>query len=155
VGMVLYTAPSPSPLTGRGWGEGDACEAGACSTSNSATSHAVAFGLHLTQWKFATTRRRMAADRLPSGCRHCAIQRQARASPPRLQRLTLGLRGDGKSIGSGLFELRIDHGPGYRVYCAQHGKRLIVLLCGGDKRMQTRDIERAHDYWKDHQERTG
>ncbi|HEY2426014.1 MAG TPA: type II toxin-antitoxin system RelE/ParE family toxin [Pseudolabrys sp.] len=72
----------------------------------------------------------------------------------RLQRLTLGLRGDWKSVASGLFELRIDHGPGYRVYCARHGSLLIVLLCGGDKRTQAKDIERAHEYWKDYQERT-
>jgi len=72
----------------------------------------------------------------------------------RLQRLALGLRGDWKSVGSGLFELRIDHGPGYRVYCAQDGSRWIVLLCGGSKRTQAKDIERAHGYWKDYQERT-
>jgi putative addiction module killer protein len=72
----------------------------------------------------------------------------------RLQRLTLGLRGDWKSIGAGVFELRIDFGPGYRVYYAQHGNDWIVLLCGGHKRTQTRDIERAHEYWKDYQART-
>lgn len=72
----------------------------------------------------------------------------------RLQRLALGLRGDWKSVGSGVFELRIDHGPGYRVYCAQDGNRWIVLLCGGNKRTQLRDIEKAHEYWKDYQNRT-
>ena len=72
----------------------------------------------------------------------------------RVQRLTLGLRGDWKSVGSGLFELRIDHGPGYRVYCAQDGSRWIVLLCGGDKRTQKGDIERAYEYWQDYQARS-
>ena len=72
----------------------------------------------------------------------------------RLQRLMLGLRGDWKGIGSGVFELRIDHGPGYRVYCAEHGNRWIILLCGGDKRTQAKDIEKAHGYWKDYQGRT-
>ena len=50
--------------------------------------------------------------------------------------------------------MRADHGPGYRIYCAQDGNALVLLLCGGDKRTQQRDIEVAHDYWQDHQERT-
>ena len=61
----------------------------------------------------------------------------------RIVRLQSGLFGDVKPIGGGLSELRIDHGPGYRVYFVQRGRVLIVLLCGGDKRTQRRDIDRA------------
>jgi putative addiction module killer protein len=71
-----------------------------------------------------------------------------------LDRLTEGLRGDWKRVGGGLGELRIDHGPGYRVYYGQQGKTLILLLCGGDKSTQAKDIERAHAYWKDYKTRS-
>lgn len=71
----------------------------------------------------------------------------------RIERLGKGLPGAWKNVGGSVCELRIDAGPGYRVYYAQHGNALILLLCGGDKRTQTRDIERAHDYWKDYQAR--
>ena len=71
----------------------------------------------------------------------------------RLDRLKAGLFGDWKSVGGGICELRIDHGPGYRVYYAQEGKRLILLFCGGDKSTQAKDIETAHAYWKDYKAR--
>lgn len=71
----------------------------------------------------------------------------------RVDRLSVGLRGDWKSVGRGVFELRIDHGPGYRIYCAADGEHLVLLLSGGDKRKQKQDIEIAHGYWKDYQER--
>ena len=61
----------------------------------------------------------------------------------RIDRLASGHRGDAKAIGDGLQELRIDHGPGYRVYFVRRGERLVVLLCGGDKSSQRGDIERA------------
>lgn len=67
----------------------------------------------------------------------------------RLTRLRAGLLGDWKSVGGGVIELREDYGPGYRVYCARHGSTLIVLLAGGDKRTQRKDIERAQIYWQD------
>jgi putative addiction module killer protein len=72
----------------------------------------------------------------------------------RLDRLAGGLRGDWKSAGGGVYELRIDHGPGYRVYYGQDGNALILLLCGGTKRTQAKDIERAHAYWKDYKARS-
>jgi putative addiction module killer protein len=57
--------------------------------------------------------------------------------------LSLGNPGDAAPVGEGVSELRIDYGPGYRVYFKQHGKTVVVLLAGGDKRTQQRDIERA------------
>ena len=61
----------------------------------------------------------------------------------RIRRLSLGNAGDAKGIGRGFSELRIDYGPGYRVYFMQRGLRVVVLLCGGDKRTQDSDIARA------------
>ena len=76
--------------------------------------------------------------------------RQARARVAvRVQRMAAGNFGDCKPIADGVWELRIDHGPGYRVYYAQAGKKLILLLIGGDKRKQQTDIETALAYWKD------
>ena len=72
----------------------------------------------------------------------------------RLDRLSLGNFGDCKALGSGLHELRIDLGPGYRVYFGRVGNRIVLLLCGGSKRSQTRDIDRAQSYWFDYQRRT-
>ena len=70
--------------------------------------------------------------------------RQARARiDVRIRRLSLGNPGDVRPIGEGVSELRIDHGPGYRVYFTQRGQTLVVLLAGGDKRTQDRDIELA------------
>ena len=61
----------------------------------------------------------------------------------RLDRLAFGNAGDVKPVGQGVSELRIDHGPGYRVYFQKRGNTIILLLCGGDKRTQGRDIEIA------------
>ncbi len=61
----------------------------------------------------------------------------------RIARVSSGLMGDIKPVGSGVSELRIDHGPGYRLYLVQRGRVLVILLCGGDKRTQARDIARA------------
>ncbi len=60
----------------------------------------------------------------------------------RIRRLSLGNAGDAKSF-SGISEMRIDYGPGYRVYFVRQGKMVIVLLCGGDKRTQDKDIKLA------------
>jgi putative addiction module killer protein len=72
-----------------------------------------------------------------------ADRRAAERIAQRILRVQSGLLGDVKPVGGGVSELRVDHGPGYRVYFVQRGRVLIVLLCGGDKRSQARDIERA------------
>lgn len=61
----------------------------------------------------------------------------------RLKRASNGNFGDVKSVGSGVSEMRIDYGPGYRVYFFRRGKELVVLLCGGDKKSQNSDIAAA------------
>jgi len=78
-------------------------------------------------------------------------QRDARARTrvlARISRLAAGNPGDVKSVGQGISELRIDYGPGYRVYFSQRGSVAILLLVGGDKRTQDRDIKRAKDILK-------
>ena len=76
--------------------------------------------------------------------------RRARAKLEiRFLRLSLGIFGDIKSVGYGVFELRESIGPGYRVYLGQHGAELVILLCGGDKGSQNADIKRAREYWLD------
>jgi putative addiction module killer protein len=61
----------------------------------------------------------------------------------RIRRLSLGNPGDVRPVGEGVSELRVDHGPGYRVYFLQRGSTIVVLLAGGDKRTQERDIKLA------------
>lgn len=72
-----------------------------------------------------------------------ADRRAAERIAQRILCVQSGLLGDVKPVGGGVSELRVDHGPGYRVYFVQRGRVLIVLLCGGDKRTQARDIARA------------
>jgi putative addiction module killer protein len=72
-----------------------------------------------------------------------ADRRAAERIAQRIVRLQGGLFGDAKSLGGGVSELRIDYGPGYRVYFARRGGVIVVLLCGGDKRSQARDIKTA------------
>ncbi len=70
--------------------------------------------------------------------------RQARARiDARIRRLSLGNPGDVRPVGEGVSELRIDYGPGYRVYFVQRGRELVILLAGGDKGTQDRDIQTA------------
>ena len=70
--------------------------------------------------------------------------RQARARiDVRIRRLSLGNPGDVRPVGEGVSELRIDYGPGYRVYYVQRGAYLVILLAGGDKRTQDKDIQIA------------
>ncbi len=68
----------------------------------------------------------------------------------RLNRLRLGNFGDWRSVGAGVEELRIDFGPGYRVYYGRDGPFLAILPCGGDKRTQAKDILAAQKYWKEY-----
>lgn len=70
----------------------------------------------------------------------------------RLDRLEQGNLGDTKSVGSGIHELRIDMGPGYRVYFAEDGPVIVLLLIGGDKSTQTKDIKTAKVYWREYKE---
>jgi putative addiction module killer protein len=71
----------------------------------------------------------------------------------RVDRLEVGNFGDHKPVGEGVWELRIHHGRGYRVYYAIAGRQVVLLLCGGDKRKQSADIRRAIAFWKDYNER--
>ena len=71
-------------------------------------------------------------------------QAQARINV-RIRRLSLGNPGDVKPVGEGVSELRIDYGPGYRVYFVQHGQTLVILLAGGDKHTQDQDIKKAQE----------
>lgn len=70
----------------------------------------------------------------------------------RIDRLENGNFGDHKSVGEGVQELRMNFGPGYRVYFAQEGDNIVLLLCGGDKSTQSNDITLAKAYWKDYKE---
>lgn len=67
----------------------------------------------------------------------------------RIVRLSLGNAGDVRPVGDGVSELRVDYGPGYRVYFTQYGKAIVILLCGGDKRSQRKDIARAKELAKE------
>lgn len=83
------------------------------------------------------------------------VDRGARARiEARLAMVAAGSFGDAKSIGNGVMELRIDWGPGYRVYFAREGQVVVLLLCGGDKRTQDKDIKHAKDYFRDYKRRT-
>jgi putative addiction module killer protein len=75
-------------------------------------------------------------------------QAQARINV-RIRRLSLGNPGDVKPVGAGVSEMRIDYGPGYRVYYQQRGQVVALLLCGGDKGSQVRDIQRAIEIAQD------
>ena len=70
----------------------------------------------------------------------------------RLDRIESGNLGDYKSLGDGVFELRLRSGPGYRIYFGQVGNTIVLLLCGGDKSSQTGDIQRAKAYWQEYKE---
>lgn len=65
----------------------------------------------------------------------------------RLRQVEAGNLGDCEPVGEGVLELRVHAGAGYRVYCGRHGKTVVLLLCGGDKASQVRDIEQAKQLW--------
>lgn len=65
----------------------------------------------------------------------------------RLSALAFGNFGDSAPVGGGVIELRVHVGAGYRVYCARHGEAVVLLLCGGDKRSQAKDIQLAQALW--------
>ena len=86
---------------------------------------------------------------------HSLRDTQARARiRVRLNRMRLGNMGDCEPVGEGVLELRMHFGPGYRVYLGQDGDVLIILLCGGDKRTQSRDVRTAKTYWQSYKRRT-
>ena len=71
----------------------------------------------------------------------------------RIDRIALGNFGDCEPVGDGVHEVRIDYGPGYRIYFGNDGKMLVILLCGGTKRNQEKDIRKAKEYWQDYKAR--
>ena len=75
----------------------------------------------------------------------CAIDVRGCGSVARIRRLSLGNFGDVKPVGGGISEMRVYYGPGYRVYLVQRGETLVILLAGGDKSTQNRDIARARE----------
>lgn len=77
---------------------------------------------------------------------------QARVST-RIVRLRQGNFGDSKPVGEGVIELRVDYGPGYRVYIARDGEKLVILLSGSDKSDQKAAIKQAKAYWQDYRRR--
>ena len=77
----------------------------------------------------------------------------ARARIKRVNRLRLGNFGDSKPVGQGVFELRLDFGPGYRIYFGRASNTVLLLLCGGSKKSQRADIEQGKRYWNDYQSR--
>jgi len=70
----------------------------------------------------------------------------------RVARLAQGNYGDYAPVGEGVSELRLFFGPGYRVYFGEHGETVVVLLCGGDKDSQQRDIQQAQAYWREYRQ---
>lgn len=71
----------------------------------------------------------------------------------RLRQVQAGNFGDCEPVGEGVIELRVHVGAGYRVYCARHGKTIVLLLCGGDKGSQSADIKRARELWSEWKQR--
>jgi len=73
----------------------------------------------------------------------------------RIARVRLGNFGQTRSVGGGVQELKIDYGPGYRIYFGRDGECVVILLCGGDKGTQDEDIKEAQNYWKKYQQEKG
>jgi putative addiction module killer protein len=97
---------------------------------------------------------RMADGRRPFWDWHAGLDRAAVVHVDRaLARLTNGNLSSTKSVGAGVMEFRIDFGPGYRIYFGRIGQEIVVLLAGGDKRRQQRDIDAAITWWADYKSR--
>ena len=79
-------------------------------------------------------------------------QRTHKRIQSRIDRIASGNLGKPEPVGDGVFELRLQFGPGYRIYFGQVGNTIVLLLCGGDKSTQVRDIERAKNYWREYKE---
>lgn len=101
--------------------------------------------------KYRDARGKVPFDEWMAGIRDC---RARQAILIRIRRLSIGLEGDWRSVGKGVRELRIWEGTGYRLYYGRKGKTVIILLCGGDKSSQARDIERVMRYWSDCNDQT-
>ena len=71
----------------------------------------------------------------------------------RIANVRRGTFGDCKPLGHGVFELKLSYGPGYRIYIAMDGGAVVLLLCGGSKKSQSRDIQRAYQYLEDYRKR--
>jgi putative addiction module killer protein len=96
---------------------------------------------------FAVMRVPMGVSHSQSGLLHYATRLRKRVFLNRLLQVEAGNFGDVASVGDGVSELRVHVGAGYRVYFGQHGKAVVVLLCGGDKSHQVADVRRAKQYW--------
>ncbi|MBI4124909.1 MAG: type II toxin-antitoxin system RelE/ParE family toxin [Deltaproteobacteria bacterium] len=81
------------------------------------------------------------------GLKDKVVRRKIRV---RLDRTEEGNLGEWNAVGRGISEMKINYGPGYRIYFGQEGNTLVILLCGGDKRTQKNDIKKAQAYWEDY-----
>lgn len=77
--------------------------------------------------------------------RHLSDANAAARIVGRIRRMEMGNPGDTKSVGQGVLEMRINYGPGYRIYYVHRGAQVVILLCGGDKRTQQKDIKQAQE----------
>ncbi len=93
------------------------------------------------------------AQPLMDWLRELRDQKARTAIRMRLDRMQLGNFGHCEPVGEGVSEMKVDLGPGYRVYFGMIGRTIVLLLCGGDKKSQDKDIRRALDFFRDHKQR--
>ncbi len=93
------------------------------------------------------------AQPLMNWLRNLRDQKSRTAIRMRLDRMKLGNFGHCEPVGEGVSEMKIDLGPGYRVYFGMIGRKIVLLLCGGDKKSQDKDIRMALDFFRDHKKR--